>query len=121
MDPFKRIQILLRLADLCSPTETERRQGYMDQIDEILNGIETKEIETPLMLLINTLNFDAPAYEWGWHLPSGIFDKIVSRNIPIEDAISLGHLLSSLCRYNPQCIRKRTNKGSKYYLPPFKE
>ena len=36
MNRFREIQCLLRLAELCDASESERKRGYMDRIDALI-------------------------------------------------------------------------------------
>ena len=121
MDPFKRIQILLRLAELCSPTEAERRQGYMNQVEIILNGIESQKIDTPITQLIDLMNFDAQPCDWDWWHVSELFNSHLTDILPVSTPQQLGHVLAGVAKFNPLIRRKRTNTGTAYYMPPFKE
>lgn len=55
MNFSRKINILLRLADLCSADENLRRQNYMDQIDALL--VEEAECELDQIYEDPTLSF----------------------------------------------------------------
>lgn len=117
MDKYNRINILLRLAALCSPSDAERKKEYMDEVDDLL--LSTRYTDAPVDNLLDLFDFEVPKYEWRWTTLS----ELLRNNSLCEfglDALGLGRLLSRISREENGIKRKRTNIGTQYYLPPLK-
>ena len=120
MDSYHRMRILLRLAELCTPNESERRNSYMDEIDDLLNNpncpLATSYGETK-----DLFDFNAPKEAWSWVLVTELLNSNLIRDLYDNSCMTLGRKLSGLSKEGCGVRRKRTNKGSLYFLPPLKD
>jgi len=120
MDSYHRMRILLRLAELCTPNESERRNSYMDEIDDLLNNPECY-LTTSYSETKDLFDFNAPIEAWSWVLVTDLLHSNFIRNLYDNSCLTLGHKLSGLAKEGCGVRRKRTNKGSLYFLPPLKD
>lgn len=117
MDKYNRINILLRLAGLCSPCDAERKKEYMDEVDDLL--LSTRHTNSPVEDLLDLFDFEAPKHEWRWmRLP-----QLLQNNSVLGfglDRHGLGRRLSRISIEEIGVKRKHSNSGTQYYLPPIK-
>lgn len=116
MNICRKIQYLLRLAELCDPSESERKRKYMDSIDVLMDEDESFGEEKKLTSLFD---FNTPENLWHWDNVSNLLvdneDLFVDYN-----AYTLGRDLAALVTENLGIKRKRTKAGVYYFLPPLK-
>lgn len=116
MNVCRKIQYLLRLAELCDPSESERKRKYMNYIDVLMDEDVLYENEKEL---ISLFDFSAPKVLWHWFKVSNlIVDNLELFNS--YNAYTLGRELAKLVTENLGIKRKRTKAGVFYFLPPLK-
>jgi len=120
MDRYNKIRILLRLADLCTPDESERRNKYMDKIDNLLYDHDLP-ISTTNDDITDLFDFDAPKGMWQWVLVSELLHNDCIQDLCCYTYETLGRRLSGMVNENYGIRKKHGNKGTHYFLPPLKE
>jgi len=118
MDRYNRIRILLRLADLCTPSESERRKKYMDEVDNLLED-PACVITTPYDDLMELFDFDAPKVKWSWKQVSDLLADPRIKALGDGSTEALGMRLAGMARGEYGIRKKRSKRGSLYYLPPI--
>lgn len=123
MDIYSKIRLLIRLAELCTPVEADRKNGYMDKVDELMDRadeLECANIKDAAADILNAFDFDVPESQWTWIVVSELLkiNRVVFNGYCAE---GLGHRLAAASRSGCGIRRKRTTKGTMYYLPPVKK
>lgn len=117
MVKYNRINILLRLAGLCSPCDAERKKAYMDEIDDLL--LSTRLTNSPVEDLLDLFDFDALKHVWRWMKLPQLLQYNSVREFGL-DRNGLGRRLSRISIEEIGVKRKHSNNGTQYYLPPIK-
>ena len=120
MNRFREIQCLLRLAKLCDASESERKRGYMDRIDALIEEEKTIDITADHVGYLVFFDFDASLDDWGWINLS----DLMKNNQDLFGGLSsmhLGKYFAQISRENIGVKRRHVRGGSQYFLPPLKK
>ncbi len=120
MNRFREIQCLLRLAELCDASESERKRSYMDRIDALIEEEKTIDITVDHAGYLVFFDFDASADEWHWMS----LDALTGENPDLFAGVShmhLGRYFAEMSRENIGIKRRHTRGGTQYFLPPLKK
>ena len=98
MNRFREIQCLLRLAELCDASESDRKRGYMDRIDFLIEEEKSIDITADHAGYLVFFDFDAPLDEWRW---MQVKELIAKNKDLFADATHyfLGKYLASVSRH----------------------